>query len=127
MEQWLRRRYQKILTLVNSEEALRCGEFFDLMYVNQQNPQFDPTRQFAYLRGCPGGSVILVAVNFGPEAVMTDIRIPQHAFDYMGLKPGRYHATELLTGLEREATLFPDLGFQTELRGYDAALWRITL
>ncbi|MDE6454299.1 MAG: alpha-amylase family protein, partial [Muribaculaceae bacterium] len=34
--------YRKVLNLVNTEDALRDGAFFDLMYVNYDNPGFNP-------------------------------------------------------------------------------------
>ena len=126
MQQWLRRRYQLILNMVNHEPALRCGEFFDLMYVNYDNPAFDPSRQFAYLRAIPGGELMLIAVNFSPEAVMTEIRIPQHAFDFLQLHAGKYQAEDLLTGFQKTCHLFPDLTFSTEIRGSDAVIYRLT-
>lgn len=43
-EKWLRSKYKTILTACNQEKAIREGRFFDLMYVNYDNPSLNPHR-----------------------------------------------------------------------------------
>ena len=79
-EEALLAQYRRVLGLINSEDALRDGKFFDLMYVNYDNPRFNPHRQYAFLRG-GADATLLVAVNFGDSEADMLINIPQHAFD----------------------------------------------
>ena len=87
-ERWLRNVYKTILTLCNTREALRDGNFFDLMYVNLRQPGFDPHSHFAFLR-YNGDDVLLIIVNFSREASHVSVMIPQLAFEMAGLEEGK--------------------------------------
>lgn len=41
-ERWLRDKSRTILRMCNSEKAISSGRFFDLMYVNYDNPTLNP-------------------------------------------------------------------------------------
>lgn len=80
----LRKEYLKILNLCRQEPALYRGLFFDLMYVNMDNPHFDFSRQFAFMRKADK-EVLLIVVNFSDESKHIQLRIPEHAFEYFQL------------------------------------------
>ncbi|MDE6039669.1 MAG: alpha-amylase, partial [Paramuribaculum sp.] len=104
----LRKLYATVLRLCNSEESIREGRFYDLMYVNLSNPRFNPHRHFAYLRQ-GDESTTLIAVNFDPSAAAeVAINIPAHAFEWLGIKPGEREAIDLLTGENISLTVSPD-------------------
>ena len=107
--------YRKVLNLCNEEKAIREGEFFDIMYANYDNAMMNTHRQYAFLRKS-GRDLILVVANFDDRGAHTSIRIPAHAFDYLGIpyeqtegkeKSTRF-AKDLLTGQAEEITLHPD-------------------
>ena len=120
-ERRLRTLYRKFLHLCNSEKTLSRGEFFDLMYVNQDT--LDTRMQFAYLRHCDGEMALIVA-NFSNQAVSTAIRIPQHALDCAHMPQGKYICTELLTATDAETSLQGDSTFPISLGAHSAAIWR---
>lgn len=97
-ERWLRSLYSTVLNLCNSEEAVREGNFFDLMYVNLRNPGFNPHKQFAFLR-YTGNQIILIINNFDSSSVTADVMIPDLAFYMAGIKEGVYQVKDLLWGL----------------------------
>lgn len=119
----LREVYSRILNLCNSEAAIREGRFFDLMYVNYENPGFDPHRHFAFIREYKG-EVIFVVVNFDNTAAEIEINIPSHAFDYLGLPRGHVEATDLLTGKQLEKVFSESEKFATEVPPHGAVLWK---
>lgn len=123
-EQWLRSMYKRILTLCNSERAVREGKFFDLMYVNYENPRLNPHRHFAFLRSA-GDELLVITVNFSDEEVNVEINIPAHAFDYLSLKRGNALATELLTGQESVKTISDTTPFATHIPAHGAVIWKI--
>lgn len=45
------------------------------MYVNYDNPSFNPHRHYAFLRSTPA-ETLLIAVNFGPDSADLRINIP---------------------------------------------------
>ena len=120
-ERRLRTLYRKLLHLCNSEKILSRGEFFDLMYVNQDT--LDTRMQYAYLRHCDGEMALIVA-NFSNQAVSTAIRIPQHALDCAHMPQGKYICTELLTATDAETSLQGDSTFPISLGAHSAAIWR---
>lgn len=106
-EKWLRGIYSQVLNLCNSEEALREGKFFDLMYVNLRHESFNPHRHFAFLRYTENQKLLIV-VNFSDEASNLDIVIPRLAVDMAELPEGNLKATNLLTGNKVAVKLEPD-------------------
>lgn len=119
-ERRLRTLYRKILNLCNSEKTLSRGEFFDLMYVNQDT--LDTRRQYAYLRHCNGEMALIVA-NFSDQAVSTAVRIPQHALDCAHMPAGKYNSKELLSNTYLETTLLGDKSIPVSVGPHDAAIW----
>ena len=122
-ERQLRTMYRKILNLCNSEKTLAEGEFFDLMYVNQDT--LDTRRQYAYLRHCDGAMSLVVA-NFGDEAVNTGVRIPGHALDCARMASGEYNITELLSGETSTSTLTGDSVMPVQVPAHSARIYRFT-
>ncbi|MBQ8713784.1 MAG: alpha-amylase family protein [Prevotella sp.] len=94
--------HKRVMQIARKEKAVREGEFFDLMYVNQQLE-----RQYVFLRKA-GKDLMLVAVNFDDYAVAVDVNIPAHAFDYLKIAEGVYSATDLLTKEKEDTVLRRD-------------------
>ena len=103
-ERRLRNIYRQLLRLCNSENTLAHGQFFDLMYVNQET--LDTSCQYAYLRHCDGEMTVVVA-NFGDNAIDTNIYIPQHALDCAQMPHGTYCCKNLLTAETNTVSLVP--------------------
>ena len=122
-ERQLRTMYRKILNLCNSEKTLAEGEFFDLMYVNQDT--LETRRQYAYLRHC-NGVMALVVANFGDEATNTGVRIPGHALDCARMASGEYSITELLSGETSTGTLAGDSVMPVQVPAHSARIYRFT-
>ena len=77
--------YSRVLTLCNTEPVIREGQMYDLMYANLRNPEFNPGKQFAYVRRL-GRELILVVVNFDDKDVEVGLNIPKHMFEFFGLQ-----------------------------------------
>lgn len=120
-ERWLRGVYSRILNLCNSSEALREGSFFDLMYVNLRNPDFDPHRQFAFIRYSESEALLIVA-NFSGENKRVGVVIPDLAFNMAELDEGISHTTDLIWGIDRTFLLERDREVRLEVGGYDAVI-----
>lgn len=103
----LEKNYRTILTLCNSEKAVREGKTFDLTYANEANESFDSSRLFAFLRSS-GNTTLLIVANFGETEAHVRVNIPAHAFDYMELKEGKKDMVDLLSGNHQTATLQRD-------------------
>lgn len=123
-ERELRETYSRILNLCNSEKAISEGSFFDLMYVNYDNPSFDPHRQYAFLRSYEG-ETLLIAVNFSDRDCNMDLFIPAHAFNMLGLPEGETRAKELLTGEKLLKQFRSTAAFSTSIKAHGAVIWKI--
>jgi glycosidase len=82
----LRKFYIRLIHIAREEEAINSGKFFDLMYANYDNPEFDSTKQYAFLRSGKK-DFILVVSNFDSKPVGITIHMPAAAFDFMGINP----------------------------------------
>lgn len=124
-EKWLRNLYRKVLTLCNEEKAISEGEFFDLMYVNLQNPNFNPHRQFAFLRYTED-RILLVIVNFDEKAATLSVNIPDLAYSMTGLEQGEYQVKDLLWDKPMNFTVDADKISPLHVGGLDAVIIPIT-
>ena len=89
--------YSRILNLCSNEKAIAEGDFYDLMYVNQQSAGFNQHRHYAYLRRA-GKEILLIVANFDNQEADVEINIPAHVFELYSLKPTlRTKAVDLLT------------------------------
>jgi glycosidase len=89
--------YRHLLLIANNEDAVREGDFFDLMYVNPGRPTFNTRREFAFIR-CKDDTVILVVANFSSQEMLTDVVVPSHAFDFCKIPERKVMMNDLLSG-----------------------------
>lgn len=94
--------YRQILRLVHQEKALREGEMFDLMYANGPSEDFNPHRQFAFLRK-KDDELLLIVVNFSDAPASSRVTIPAHAFDFFHVEEGEYDGIDLINKEKRSA------------------------
>ncbi|MCF8230545.1 MAG: alpha-amylase [Bacteroidales bacterium] len=83
-QQALREKYREIGEIAQ-EEAIVNGHFYDLMYFNEDSPQFDSKKIYAYIR-YTGNQKLLFLANFSGEEKQIRVKIPKHAFEMMGMK-----------------------------------------
>jgi glycosidase len=121
----LRNTYAKVLTICNKERAISEGGFFDLMYVNYDNPGFDANRQYAYLRHIDG-ETLLIVVNFSDQKRQIAVNIPQHAFVILNVEESVYSASELLSGKRTTVELASTHPFVTDIEAHGAVIWKLT-
>ena len=119
----LRKLYQKILTMCNTEKSICDGKFFDLMYVNYDN--LNPHRHYTYLRH-HDEETLLIAVNFGDEEADININIPPHAFDYLQLHQGEYQGVELIANKKEKFLLTSNTTFHANIEPFSAVIWKLT-
>lgn len=120
----LRSVYSRILNICNSEKSVRCGKFFDLMYVNYDNPRFNPHRHFAFIRAVDD-EMLLIAVNFSDSEANVEINLPDHAFEYLGIPRGTVKAKDLISGAESVKTVSDAIPFATHIPAHGAVIWKI--
>lgn len=118
-EKWLRGFYAKVLKLCNSCTAISDGAFFDLMYANLDNPDFDPHRQFAFLR-YHGNECLLIAVNFDNRPVDIKVNIPRLAIDMSGVSEGLYATSDLISGRKMKVAVSDSTPVSLHLEAADA-------
>lgn len=126
-ERSLREVYSRVLHIANAEKAVTEGGFFDLMYVNLENPGLNPHRHFAFLRYF-GDSVLFIIANFGDTDDKVSVRVPFHAMSCLGVSEGTDDkAVELLSGDVCPKTLSPEAPFVAEVPAHGAVIWKLKL
>jgi glycosidase len=81
----LRAFYQQLNQLVLGSDAIRNGAFYDLQYANENNPGYNPHRQYSYLRYTKTQKLLIICNFDRSQSVQTTVRVPSHAFETMGL------------------------------------------
>ncbi len=84
-EKEIRKFYTTLIPLLNSEKALREGVFYDLMWLNYENPFFDSAHQYAFLR-CAGKEVIMVVANFNNKEAEIIVDITDEVLDFLHIE-----------------------------------------
>ena len=123
-ESEVREMYARVLHICRREKAICQGGFFDLMYVNYDNPALNPHRQFAYLRHYED-ETLLIAVNFAITPCDLKINIPAHAFTTLDMRQGDVVATDLLTGEKQEFLFCVNSPVPAHIKPFNAVILKI--
>lgn len=102
-ERSLRDYYRRVLTLCQTNDVLREGSSFDLMYAN---PHLH--RQYAFVRRL-GNRLVLVVANFDEHEQQVSLTLPAHLFEFYGLAAEQsVEVTDLLSGSRRPLAFVAD-------------------
>lgn len=121
-ERKLRLFYKKVLRLCNREKAIAQGDFYDLMYANQESINCD--KVYAYFRHC-GDERLLIIANFNDSDENIYLLTPQHALDVMGMKQGEFIGENLLTGNTMNVTISPETPIHFTMPGRNAMIIKL--
>ncbi|MDR0506311.1 MAG: alpha-amylase family protein [Dysgonamonadaceae bacterium] len=118
----LRKCYAKILSLCNGSVAVRQGLFYDLMYANFNRQDFNPDRQFAFMRYCKN-ELLLIVANFDSCDVDISVFLPAHTFDYFGIDESQItQAKDLLLNKKLSPEIKRDTCYQLHIQSHNAAI-----
>lgn len=119
--------YSRLLHIARDENAISEGDFFDLMYVNPHTADFNPHRQYAFLRK-DKNELLLVVANFDENDAQVAVNIPIHAFEYFGLPTlETIEVTELLTGSTKQVALDANKPVNLTVPGWSGSIVKFTL
>ena len=92
----IRKKYIETIQLSKKEKCIVEGAFYDLMYANYENKNFNSTKQFVFLR-CLKDEFLLIVSNFSDVVADITVNMPIEAFDFMKINPAKIKwAKELL-------------------------------
>lgn len=77
-------KFAETIRYARSENAINKGTIYDLCYSNLGANGFDKDRHFIFLRDCEENT-LLIAANFSKKEANMQIKIPHHAFEWMGI------------------------------------------
>ena len=123
-EKYIYDTHKKVLQIARKEKAVD-GAFYDLMYANPWSARFDNNKQYAFLRK-QDNEVLLVVCNFNGNAVDIDVKIPQHAVDFLQIPEKKYTATDLLSDTKKAFTLKGDQSVDMDIPAYSARVWKFS-
>ncbi|WP_029906868.1 alpha-amylase family glycosyl hydrolase [Prevotella sp. 10(H)] len=123
----LRKFYLQLIQIAKDEECINSGKFFDLMYSNYENPEFDSTKQYAFLRSGKNEFIMVIA-NFAAEAKEVCVHIPDDAFVYMGIEPQKIKsAKELFTKKNIPLSSRWDKGLYISMESYSGKIIKFSM
>ncbi len=123
-QRWLREKYAETLKMYNKEQAIAKGRFFDLMYVNYDNPTINPHRQYVFMRNL-AEETIIIAVNFSADSCDMAVNLPRHAFEMLQIPQGTAPMTELLSKRKSTKHIADGHPFEIFLEPWGAAVWKV--
>ena len=108
-EKKLQHYYEKVLGMCNKDKAIREGKFYDIQYTNYDNELMDTNKLYAFIRKADK-ELILVVANFSDEDQRAWVKIPAHAFEYLGIPTfaEKVECKELLSHTIEKHILMPD-------------------
>lgn len=119
--------YTRILNLCQKEKAIRAGDFYDLMYVNQGCDLFNADRAFAFVRKKDKDLLIFI-VNFEEVERHMAVNLPKHLFEFFGMtEKEEVIACDLITN-EKECIAFNSgQSVMTDVPAYGGKILKIRL
>jgi glycosidase len=121
----LRETYSRVLNIAITEKSIIKGQFFDLMYANYDNPGFDSTKNFAFIRKYEE-EIIIITVSFSSQESHVSLNIPKHAFDYLEIPDGKiWKALNLLTDNSADMMLASDQHVDFDLPAYSGSIIKL--
>ena len=124
-EQDLKNKYATLLKFCNKEKAISHGKFYDLMYANYDNMEFNSSKKYAFLRG-DGKSLFLVVVNFNDNDATVKVNIPAEAFTFFERE--RDLTKQAITMLNDSSNVVTCNGkglFEVELEAYSGEIYKL--
>lgn len=122
----LYRFYKRVLTLCKSQPALNNGAFYDLQYANYDHDTgYNCDRNYAFIRKNSNGQTLLIVANFDAHAMHVGVRIPEHAFSFLNIKPGLVSAVDLLSGNIQTVNIKASTPAYVEVPSYGAVVLQI--
>lgn len=122
----LYRFYKRVLTLCKSQPALNNGAFYDLQYANYDHDTgYNCDRNYAFIRKNSSGQTLLIVANFNAHAMHVGVRIPEHAFSFLNIKPGLVSAVDLLSGNIQTVDIKASTPAYVEVPSYGAVVLQI--
>ncbi len=95
-DQKLRDFYAKLIYLVKNHDAIKSGDFYELLAANQSSEGFNE-KVYAYLR-YTSNKQLLVLTNFNRKEVKLKVQLPNDVLSAFNLNEKAVSFTDLLTG-----------------------------
>ena len=116
--------YSRLIGVANSDVVAE-GKFYDLMWLNQRNPQFDSFRQYAFVRYTDKETLFVVA-NFANEERELRVNLTHHLFDAMGCGAfGKVVAEDMMSGDKAELNFSAEEPVEIVLKPYQVCAYLI--
>jgi hypothetical protein len=118
--------YSRLIALAN-REVVAEGKFYDLMWLNQRNPQFDSFRQYAFVR-YTDNEMLFVVANFAGEECDVRVNLTHHLFEAMRREAfGKVVADDLMSGNRVELNFSAEEPVEMTLKPYQVCAYSVLL
>lgn len=125
-EKRLRQIYSSILNLCGQESALSRGRFYDLMYANYENSEFNSTKKYAFLRG-DEKTLLLIVVNFNDAESLVNVYIPDEAFTFFAKEKKNVKlASPILNSNNPSVNFINNNSLHFKIEAYSGEVFKIT-
>lgn len=119
--------YAGILNMCRKEKAIYKGDFYDLMYVNNNSDLFNADKAYAFIRRYKN-ELLLIIANFEDTDRHMSVNLPHHLFEFMGIdEQEEVIATNLLDGNKECIAFNSKQSVLTDVPAYGGKVLKIKL
>ena len=119
--------YAGILNMCRKEKAIYKGDFYDLMYVNNNSDLFNADKAYAFIRRYKN-ELLLIIANFEDTDRHMSVNLPHHLFEFMGIdEQEEVIATNLLDGNKECIAFNSKPSVLTDVPAYGGKVLKIKL
>lgn len=119
--------YAGILNMCRKEKAIYKGDFYDLMYVNNNSDLFNADKAYAFIRRYTN-ELLLIIANFEDTDRHMSVNLPHHLFEFMGIdEQEEVIATNLLDGNKECIAFNSKQSVLTDVPAYGGKVLKIKL
>lgn len=108
---------------IAQEKVIAQGTMYDLMWLNLENPDFDTTKQFAWIRKF-GKETLLLVANFSSKEEKIKLRISDEALNFLNIKEEAKNATDLLSNKKMIFNLSANAPLSIKLKPNYGIVWK---
>ena len=120
--------YSQLFKLIQENEALYEGSFYDFMWANSENENFDISKLFAFLR-YTDDQIIMIIANFSNDDLSYKLVVPFDAMRCAGMNSKHYFTGNDLLGFSKPIK-FPGVvannsGFGGKINKHTASIYEL--
>jgi len=120
--------YKNLFNIIQKNEALYKGNFYDIMWANSDNPNFDSNKLFSYIR-FSNNQILIIIANFSDEDISYKLKVPADAMHFAGMNEKHFFTGHDLLNVSKTiqfpGTVAQNSGFGGKIKKNNASIFEL--